>query len=104
MSRTGSPRTFQRIADPAPATGGAGAAGAARRGGRASICPLVFSFSDRRGLRVTVPAWGTVTVHKGYGDINTSLVPDDDEFELALIKKSPYCTLGEPYSFSKLAG
>ena len=59
VSRTGSPRTFQRIADPAPATGGAGAAGAARRGGRASICPLVFSFSDRRGLRVTVPAWGT---------------------------------------------
>ena len=32
--------------------------------------------------KVTVPAWGTVTVHKGYGDINTSLVPDDDEFEL----------------------
>ncbi|PLS31993.1 glycosyl hydrolase family 30 [Bifidobacterium margollesii] len=32
--------------------------------------------------KVTVPAWGLVTVHKSNGEINVSEVPEDDEFEL----------------------
>lgn len=40
------------------------------------------TLADGAWQRVTVPAWGTVTMHKSNGPINTSGVPDDGVFDL----------------------
>lgn len=32
--------------------------------------------------KVSVPAWGTVTLHKAFGAVNESGIPEDDQFEL----------------------
>lgn len=50
--------------------------------GKAINAAVTINGYGNQWQNITVPAWGTVTLHKSYTRINESDVPDDDEFKL----------------------